>query len=191
MATEEFCAEKTDEELVGLILENQDYFLCLMRRYEKKLLSYLKRLTSQRIEDLEDMLQEVFIKAYLNLNEFDRTLKFSSWVYRIAHNHAISHYRKQQARPVIVDDEDDRIMLSIADEFDIKKEMDRTILKNKINKALDGMDVKYKEVIILKYFEEKDYSEICDILKKPIGTVGTLLSRAKNNLKEKLRENVI
>ena len=190
MAIEEFCIDKTDEELVDLILGNQDYFLCLMKRYEKKLLSYLKRLTSERVEDLEDMLQEIFIKVYLNLNEFDQSLKFSSWIYRISHNHAISHYRKKQTRPEIIDDEDDRIMSSIADEFDIKRELDQTILRNKINKALDSMDVKYKEVIILKYFEEKDYTEICDILKKPIGTVGTLLSRAKNNLKKKLSEDV-
>ena len=188
MNTEEFCAGKTDEEMVGLILENQDYFACLIKRYEKKLFAYLKRLTSQREEDLEDMLQEIFIKVYLNLNDFDTSLKFSSWIYRIAHNHAISAYRKTKARPETIDDEDEQIILSIADEFDIKREIDNEILGKRINAALDSLDIKYREVIILKYFEEKDYVEICDILKKPMGTVATLLSRAKSGLKRELEK---
>ena len=68
------CNNKTDEELVELTLRDQDFLLCLTKRYETKLLSYILRISNISREEAEDILQEVFIKVYYNLNSFDKDI---------------------------------------------------------------------------------------------------------------------
>lgn len=170
----------SDEELVKLSLEDQENFLYLLNRYKNRLLAYIKRIANFSHEEAEDILQEVFIKIYRNLNGFDKNLKFSSWAYRIAHNEVINNYRKSKARPQnIYWDFDDNILNNISSDFDINQQVDNQYLRERIIKILNEMDIKYREVLILKYIEGRDYREISDILKKPSGTVGTLINRAK------------
>lgn len=178
--------KNSDEKLVLLTLKNQDYFLFLIKRYEEKILRYIIRISGLRKEDAEDLLQEVFIKVYQNLNDFDQKLKFSSWIYRISHNVVIDNFRKNKARPEIADlDEDinDRIIENIKSDFDVTREIDRKYLRTGMERVLKRIDNKYKEVLVLRFFEEKSYEEISDILKKPVGTVSTLINRAKKQFK--------
>ena len=93
--------EKTDAELVELALENQAYFSDIVYRYQTKLTYYIRRLSNFPDEEIEDILQDVFIKVYKNLNDFDQSLKFSSWIYRITHNEVISKYRKIKQPDII------------------------------------------------------------------------------------------
>ena len=181
------CEDKSDEELVVLTLRNRECFVCIINRYEKKLLRYMKRISNMPEEELQDILQETFIKAYYNLNNFDSDLKFSSWVYRIAHNSIIDAHRKNKIRPQgnLVDIEDN-LLQNIASDTNVLKEVDQKYVRKNIEDALENMEQKYQEVLILKFFEEKDYKEISDILKKPMGTVATLLNRAKKKLKEEI-----
>ena len=181
------CEDKTDEELVVLTLRNKECFACLIDRYENKLLRYMKRISNVPEEELQDILQETFIKAYYNLNNFDPDLKFSSWIYRIAHNSVIDTHRKNKIRPQgnLIDIEDS-LLQNIASDADVLKEVDRKYIRKNIEDALENMGQKYQEVLVLKFFEEKDYREISDILKKPMGTVATLLNRAKKKLKEEI-----
>ncbi len=176
---------KSDNELVGLTLKTEEYFLHIMRRYKLKLSFYIRRISNIDEDETEDILQEIFIKVYMNLNDFNSDLKFSSWIYRIAHNQAISHYRKKLARPQSndVDLDDDRV-LGIADSLDLEKELDKKLLKTKVFEALGRLDIKYKDILVLKYFEEKDYKEISDILKIPMGTVASRANKAKSELKK-------
>jgi len=182
----------SDTELVKLTLVNQDNFVYLVDRYKGKLSSYVKRLTNANNEDAEDILQEVFIKVYLNLNDFNKDLKFSSWIYRITHNQVISGHRKIKARPEgYAVDLDDQLAKSLADEIDIKGQVDNKILQTTINKVLDKLDAKYRDVLVLKFLEEKSYQEISDILKKPLGTVASLMNKAKLEFKlEVARQNL-
>lgn len=174
---------KTDEEIVLISIKDNKYFALLVQRYENKIARYIYRLCGCSQEDIEDIIQEVFINIYRNLNDFDSNLKFSSWVYRIAHNQAISHYRKTKSRPKTVQIDTD-FTDSGAQFISLAKDLDSKLNRIKISEVLRAMDNKYKEVLILKYFEEKEYLEISDILKKPVGSVATLLSRAKNNFKK-------
>jgi RNA polymerase sigma-70 factor, ECF subfamily len=177
--------EKTDEELVGLVLKNPDDFLYLARRYEEKLLRYIQRISGCAREDAEDVLQEIFIKVYRNLNDFDPSLKFSSWIYRIAHNQVVSSWRKKKARPEGSSTSlDGEISFFLKSELDIESEVDSVILKEAVKKSLGKLDEKYREVLVLRFFEGLDYSEIADVLKKPDGTVATLINRAKKKFKE-------
>ncbi|HAM88933.1 MAG: RNA polymerase, sigma-24 subunit, ECF subfamily [Candidatus Falkowbacteria bacterium GW2011_GWC2_38_22] len=179
--------EKSDEELVGLAIKDQAVFLHIMNRYQAKLLYYIKRISGLSNDEAEDVLQDVFIKIYQNLNDFDIDLKFSSWAYRITHNQVISNFRKIQARPqnAGIDLNDDSLR-GLAADLDIEGKIDNSLLREKINKILNNLEYKYKEVLILKFFEEKDYKEISDILKKPMGTVASLMNRAKIKFREEM-----
>lgn len=181
--------EKTDEELVALALKNPQAYSFLVERYEEKLLRYIMRISVNTKEDAEDVLQDVFLSAYKNLNDFDQDLKFSSWIYRIAHNKVISHFRKVSARPKVMTYEGDSNILNIiASDEDITRDIDRKFTAKEVYEILDKLDDKYREILILKFLEEKDYKEISDILEKPMGTVATLINRAKKQFKEKSGE---
>jgi len=167
---------KTDGEIVIQSLNDSAHFSILIDRYEEKLTRYIRRLCDCSKEDIEDLLQEIFIKIYKNLNDFDQSLKFSSWAYRITHNEVISRFRRIKSHPQGAD----------ISEYEIKGNSPDTILLldqkldgRKIAEILKEMDIKYREVLVLRFFEEKDYAEISDILQKPAGTVATLLNRAK------------
>ncbi|MDD5463537.1 MAG: sigma-70 family RNA polymerase sigma factor [Candidatus Moranbacteria bacterium] len=179
-------AEKTDEQLVALTLKDENFYAILIERYEEKLTRYILRISGGSKEDVEDTLQDVFISAYKNLNDFDPDLKFSSWIYRIAHNKVISHFRKITARPKTVTYEGDGQLLNIlASDLDIARDLERKYTGEEVRNILEELDEKYKEVLVLKFLEEKDYKEISDILEKPMGTVATLINRAKKQFKEK------
>ncbi|MDD3006493.1 MAG: sigma-70 family RNA polymerase sigma factor [Candidatus Pacebacteria bacterium] len=187
----DLCIAKTDEELVAMALENQDYFAYIVERYEKKLLSYVIRISGLSREDAEDVLQDTFVKIYINLNSFDNKLKFSSWVYRITHNEVINNYRKKKARPEKAMDLDDEFLNNLASDMRTDGHADIQYLKENVEKVMEKMEPKYREVLVLRFWEDKDYNEISDILKKPMGTVATLLSRAKANFQKELESQNI
>jgi len=177
----------SDKELVKLSLADQSNFLYLVNRYKGPLLGYIRRLTNVSLEDAEDTLQEIFIKVYLNLNGFNDDLKFSSWIYRIAHNQVISNHRKLKARPegYKVNIEDSVARHLVAD-IDIEDKVDLKLLRDNIFQILDELDEKYREVLVLKFLEEKNYKEISDIIKKPPGTVASTISKAKKEFKKEI-----
>jgi RNA polymerase sigma-70 factor, ECF subfamily len=181
---------KTDEELVALTLTSQAYYSCLIRRYEEKLARYIRRISSFSREDVEDILQEVFIKAYLNIRSFDPKLRFSSWIYRITHNQVVSHWRKTKSKPSVISAEENNSWLeSIPDKLDIEKELNIKFDAEEVKKVLSKMDDKYREVLVLRFLEGKDYIEISDILEKPMGTVATLINRAKKKFQENFEQH--
>ncbi len=186
------CDKKSDKQLVLLTLKNTDYFECLVQRYEEKLGRYIHRLTHLDTEMIEDLLQEVFLKVYKNLNDYDTDFSFGSWIYRITHNEAISHFRKTDKRPktVQIDNEEGVNFLNILpDDINLRDDYVQKELAQKVRKLIDGLPEKYRAVLILKFLEEKSYEEISDILKIPEGTVATQLNRAKARFKQLAIEN--
>jgi RNA polymerase sigma-70 factor, ECF subfamily len=181
----------SDEEAVAHALREKAFFGHIVLRYEDKLSRYIRRLGIHNEEDRKDVLQNIFIKVYRNLNEFDQTLSFSSWIYRIAHNEAISHYRKAHVRPEghLVSESDDILSLLSTEEENAEKQFDTTINAEEVNRALNELHEKYRDVLILRFFEHKEYEEISDILKIPQGTVGTLIHRGKQELKKQLQHS--
>jgi len=183
----------SDEELVRRTLADKGVFGQLIDRYEAKLTRYITRLGVRDHDDQLDVLQEIFLKVYRNLNDFDQSLKFSSWVYRIAHNEAVSWYRKRNVRPEghLVSEGDDIVTLLSTKEDAPDVTFDKAVNAEQVNLALGQIDEKYREVIILRFFEHKEYEEISDILKIPVGSVGTLLHRGKKQLANVLNEQAI
>lgn len=183
---------KTDEELVSEALKDREVFAYLIDRYERKLYHYIRRITNVSPEEAEDILQDVFIKAFRNLNDFDTDLKFSSWIYRIAHNQVISSFRKKSVRPENHSVElTKELAQTLAGNLNVEREVDHELLKENLSQGLEKIDKKHKEVLVLKFLEEKSYEEISDILMKPKGTVATLISKAKKEfLKQYKRKNI-
>ncbi len=191
MITGSECVNKTDEQIVVLTLKNQDYYLCLMKRYEAKLLNYILKISNINREDAEDVLQEVFIKAYQNLNDFDLNYKFSNWIYSIAHNATISAFRKKKVRPQTVFWEDKDLNNILESTLNVENTSLQKLTYKQILKIINRLPLKYKDVLILKFMEGKDYREISDILHKPMGTIATLINRAKKSLKQELKKEDI
>jgi RNA polymerase sigma-70 factor (ECF subfamily) len=176
----------SDEELAALAVKSGEAYGELMKRYEGRLLAYIRRLSGVRTEDAQDILQDSYIKAYYNLNDFDPKLKFSSWIYRITHNETISDWRKRNARPSVILDEESWSKFHGSE--DLAREVDQKIDRVRVEEALNRLHVKYRDVIILKYLEERSYEEIADILRKSPNTVGTLINRGKKQLKKILKK---
>lgn len=177
--------KKKDKILVKDALEDAENFAAIIDKYEKRLIRYILRILSVNTQDAEDVLQEVFIKVYENLNDFDQSLKFSSWIYRITHNHAISFYRKRKNHlETLSIDDCEEIIKRLQSEIDTKNDVESKLTKEKVKNILKKLDKKYRDALILYFLEDKSYAEISNILKKPIGTIGTLINRAKKKFKE-------
>ncbi len=178
--------EKSDGELVELAKKNPDYFGLIMERYEKSLFFYIKRISYFGKEDIEDILQEVFVKVYKNLNEYEESLKFSSWLYRITRNQTIDEIRKRGSRPKSTSLENNDLGKFMKASDNIEKEFSRKEQMKNIREAIDRLPSKYREILVLRFLEEKNYEEIMDILKKPKGTVASLIRRGRKILEEEL-----
>lgn len=168
----------TDEELAsGVQQGNLHLFGLLVERYEEKMMRYAKRFLFGH-HDAEDMVQEIFIKAYTNIKSFDATRRFSPWLYRIAHNEFINNLRKKQREPVPFFDPDTLLPHPIAPERADQQINDREI-KEMLTWGLDKLAPKYREPLVLYYFEDLSYQEISDVLQIPVSTVGVRINRGK------------
>ena len=128
------------------------------------------------------MLQEAFIKVYGNLRGYDPKRRFSPWVYRIVHNEAISFLRREK-RFRWLDIEADTILPHLkSDEPSPEDDMVNAQTKEHVRNCLDKLDVKYREVLQLRYLDEFSYEEIADILEVPRSTVGVRIKRGKEQL---------
>jgi RNA polymerase sigma-70 factor (ECF subfamily) len=175
----------SDEAVVKAAQTDLDMFGVIVERYEQKLKFYILRISNVSDLEAEELLQDIFLKVWKNLNGFDEGLKFSSWIYRIAHNETISSFRKQKSRG-----EDKRTDLeselfeNLPDDSDFTKEFDQKLNAHQVRSILESLTENYREVLVLRFIEDKSYEEIGDILMKPSGTIATLISRAKAQFKE-------
>jgi len=175
----------SDQELVSATLKNPDAYVAIVERYESALLRYVRRMVWDDHEIVEDITQEVFIKAYQSLNGYIPKLKFSSWIYRIAHNLCVDNLRKNTKKHHtsldIEDEESQSLIQKIASDENISHSIATHETRQAVQTIIRWLPEKYKTVIILAFMEDKSYEEISDILQIPIGTVGTLINRAKKH----------
>ncbi len=175
----------TDEQLVKLIREqDKELFGILIDRYEAKITRYIRRFI-QNEEDVADIVQNVFIKVFINLQSFDIDRVFNSWIYRIAHNETVTYLKKKGNEKVSFLDFDTMFPHPFAKETADKPTLDKE-LENMLSSSLSLIPLKYREVLVLYYYEELSYQEIADILHIPIATVGVRLRRGKERLEKQI-----
>jgi RNA polymerase sigma-70 factor (ECF subfamily) len=173
----------SDEELVQKIrTSDKELYTKIIDRYQAKLLRYARNLTRDENKAI-DAVQESFIKAFVNLNSFDKKKKFSSWIYRIAHNEIINILKKHKWETPLLEEWDFESKENIEDNF---KQQEN---KDEIEKCLKDMPIIYSEPLSLFFLEEKSYEEISDILRTPMGTVATRINRAKKLIKKLCQKN--
>lgn len=183
---------RSDQEAVQAALKDPDAFSLIVAKYHSPLLRYIQRVGIPDAEVAKDVLQEAFIKIYLNLNDYDDALPFSSWIYRIAHNEAMRYFRFMKHRPQAPKEEEVASLYgAVPDELDVTAESESRIRAETLATALGALAEKYREVIVLRFFEEKSYDEIADILQLSPGTVATNLARGKLALKGILERSQI
>ena len=183
--------EETDEAIAARVQKGDiEAFQLLVERYDQKMSRYARRFLFDT-DEAKDLVQDVFIKAYVNIQGFDVDRRFSPWLYRIAHNEFVNALKKKKK---------ERGNISLFD-FDVlfphlglptKETADRGVkqseLKGVLETSLDKIPQKYKESLVLYYFEDLDYKEIADVLHIPVSTVGIRLQRGKMMLKKLVPE---
>lgn len=170
---------------------DQDAYAEVVEIYKDKIFQICYRMLGNRHE-AEDIAQEAFLRAYVNINSFNINLKFSSWLYRIATNLCIDRIRKKKPDYYLdaeVAGTDGLTMYSqIPAETRLPEEdVESLELRETIQKEISKLPEKYRTVIVLKYIEELSLNEISEILDIPLGTVKTRIHRGREALRKQLR----
>jgi RNA polymerase sigma-70 factor (ECF subfamily) len=172
----------------------QPAYRALLKKYHNQVYNVLFRMVHQR-DEVEDLTQEAFIKAFASLKNFNGEYAFSTWLLRIAQNNCIDFIRKKKLQTFSIDkpiqSKDGEIAFELPDST---YEPDRVLIANQrtnlIAEAIKSLPPKYRTVIIMRHSEEKDYQEIADELGVPIGTVKAHIFRAREMLNKALRKKI-
>jgi len=182
--------DKKDEEIAYLVQSGQiELFSILVNRYEVKMTSYARRML-YNAEDVKDVVQDIFTKAFVYMNSFDKKRKFSSWLYRIAHNEIINAYKKNKRKGFLpLFDLDVFLPHHLNNDGDkISNDLEQKEMQEIISKCLNRIQDKYKEPLALYYLEGFSYKEIADIMHLPVSTVGIRIKRSKEIMKHILEK---
>lgn len=166
-------------------------FEALILKHEKIVYNVALRMMNHS-EDARDISQEVFLKAYRSLAQFDERAAFSTWLYRITHNTCIDEMRKRKGKQSYsleeeLESEDGTMQRQVADAGDTpEKRLLREEEKSEILRALDTLSAEHKAAIVLRDIKGLSYEEIAEILELSLGTVKSRISRARNQLKAEI-----
>lgn len=173
----------SDEEIVEKVRSNdQELYAVIVDRYQSKLLRYAHSLIKDETKAV-DIVQESFIKAFINLNGFDTKKKFSSWIYRITHNEAMNIAKKHQKETTLPDN------IDFSSEENIEDDLEQKEIISKVKKCLEEIPLLYSEPMALHFIEDMSHREISDILRIPMGTVATRINRGKILMKHLCLKN--
>jgi RNA polymerase sigma-70 factor (ECF subfamily) len=182
-----------DDKLVERAIQgDQQAYKEIMDKYQKPLYFHVLKMVRNH-EQVEDLVQEAFMKAFKNLNTYNTNYAFSTWLYRITTNHTIDYLRKKKLKTTSMNEpvktRDGEIEIQISDE---QAKTDRKIIREQrkriIHEAIDNLPEKYRIVIEMRHLQELSYQEIADQLDLPLGTVKAHIFRAREMLYKKLKD---
>lgn len=186
-------SKQEDFEAIRRVLDGDNTaYEFLQKKYKNLIYSLVKKMIKND-SDVEDLVQETFIKAYKALDKFKFNYSFSAWIYRIASNNTIDFLRKRRFDTFSIDkpigNAEDENYFEIEDnsyspDSDLISEQKTDIIKA----AIDTLPENYREIIILRHEEELDYKAIAEQLDLPLGTVKAHLFRARKLLYEELKD---
>ena len=173
---------------------DQKAFKRLRLKYFDAIYNAIYRMIRDK-EEVTDLTQEAFIKAFTSLASFNEEYAFSTWLFKIATNNSIDYIRKKKLQTFSIDkpieSKDSDYTFEIPDST---YEADSDLISNQRKKFLDdaisSLPPRYRQVIILRHVEEKEYQEIAELLKLPLGTVKAHIFRARELLYKKLRDKM-
>lgn len=185
MADESSDKDCDDPELITEACHgSQPAFRRLVECNQDQLFASMMRMLGCR-EDAEEAVQEAFVRAFTRIDQFNRESKFSTWLYRIAFNSAISDARKKRPR-VSLDQRFDEIGIEVADMSG--EAVDGRLLRQEqielVHRALDKLSNDHRAILVLREMDDLAYEEIGGVLAISVGTVRSRLSRARSQLRE-------
>lgn len=184
-----------DSQLIKEALAGDDAaYTRLMKKYHDAIFSFIFRMVHDR-EQVEDLTQEAFIKAFASLKNFNEEFAFSTWLYKIATNNSIDYIRKRKLQMYSIDkpieSKDSDYTFELPDDsYEADKELISDQRAVMLKSAIDQLPEKYRRVIMLRHSDERSYEEIADMLKLPIGTVKAHIFRARELLYKQLRHQI-
>ena len=178
-----------DVELVqSAVAGGEASFEELVRRYQRPIAAYVYRMIGDYDAAL-DLTQEVFIKVYNSLNRYRSEFKFSTWIYKIAHNAAIDHLRRhavrEQALSGTVDGEPREVAIE-SRRLTPEQESERKERRTEIESVVQLLQSSYRELIVLRHSHDLSYDEIAEVTGLPLGTVKNRLFRAREAMRDLL-----
>jgi RNA polymerase sigma-70 factor (ECF subfamily) len=184
----------SDAELVSCAIRGRDSgFEELVRRYQRPIISYVYRMLNDYEASL-DVTQEVFIKVYNSLSRYSEDYKFSTWLYRIAHNAAIDHLRRNSVNSQSLETEngDGTYQLQIESPNPTpEQERERSEWRSEIEAVVKKLPTAYRDLILLRHSRDLSYEEIAEVTALPLGTVKNRLFRAREMMRGLLVERGI
>lgn len=178
-----------DGELVRTAVSGREAaFEELVRRYQRPIASYVYRMVGDYDAAL-DLTQEVFIKVYNSLSRYRSEFKFSTWIYKIAHNTAIDHLRRHTVRDQIMTANGDGPRSESAIEsrrLTPEQESEREERRSEIESVVQSLPAAYRELIVLRHSHDLSYDEIAEVTGLPLGTVKNRLFRAREAMRDLL-----
>ena len=185
-----------DKQLVELTQQgDQRAFSQLVSKYQKKVFNLCFRFLND-YEEAKDMTQEIFVRVFRSIKNFRQEASFSTWLYYIACNTCKNKLRNGKSQPYItsldqtIETEDDEMPLEVQDKScpDPGREAETSELQEKVQRAIRSLNYEQREVIILRDIQGFSYDEIAASLGCNLGTVKSRISRARLELKDKLKE---
>ena len=157
-------------------------FNLLISRWEKRVYNYLLRITANR-EDVLDLTQDVFLKAYQNLRKLDDPGRFAPWLYRIAHNEAFSMFRKRRPETDVdeLEPEATETLITVGGNAVFPIELSLAVAS-----AMDRLSPDQREAVVLKIYQGFKFEEMAEILACPVSTIKSRLYAALELLKAEL-----
>lgn len=183
---------RSDEELaVAASRGSEEAFRELVERFERPVFGLIVRIVRRR-EIAEEIAQESFVKAWRALDRFDPTRKFSSWLFKIAHNAALDALRRRGEEPVSLDApvEEGGAAPELPADPNAENPLERATLHaagRALESALAELRPQYREILLLRFAEELSYEEIAEVTGAPLGTVKVHLFRARQELARRMK----
>jgi RNA polymerase sigma factor (sigma-70 family) len=173
---------------------DQVAYRAILKKYHDQVYNLLYRMVHDK-DEVEDLTQEAFIKAFNSLKNFNEEFAFSTWLYKIATNNCIDYIRKKKLATFSIDkpieSKDGEYSFEIPDST---YEPDKTLIAGQrtkvLEEAVNALPEKYRQVILMRHTEDMDYQEIADALKLPLGTVKAHIFRAREILHKRLRKKI-
>ena len=182
-----------DHWVVLAVKGDENAYSELTQKYQKPLYFHVRKMI-RNSDFAEDLVQDIFLKAFKSLKNYKNDYAFSTWLYRIATNHTIDYLRKKKLETLSIhtDDSDDtHATIQLADEDSFTDEpMIRRERKNKVHEAIGQLPEKYREVILKRHIEEKSYQEIAEEMDIPLGTVKAHIFRARELLYKYMKDTI-
>ena len=172
----------TDEELMMLVVQkDQKAFEEIFNRYSKNLYNYIFRLIYNK-ENVDDLIQEIFVKIYFNADKYDIKYKFSTWLYKVALNTFIDYCKKTKKRKTFYDEK------IISEKEDVKTNTIRNIIideeMNAFKNAINTMNPKTQQIFMLKFYQSFTFDEIAKIVNISSRSAKNYMDKAKKHIKK-------